>query len=197
LLNGGVTKLERRLTPAFSAASSESAHIHTHQPLARRATMRKVLITLVAAASAVAVAAPASAQVFGNIGVGIGTPGYGYGGGYGNGYGYNDYGQVRSLQYRVNAIQRQIEILDRRDVLSEREARRLREQSRNVERRLYRAASYGLNPYEARDLNYQIARLEQRVQREAWDRDGRYGRRDGYYGDRDWDRDGRWDRDRD
>jgi hypothetical protein len=165
--------------------------------------MRKVLIPLAAAVSAVAVAAPASAQVYSNIGVGlgIGTPGYGgpvYGApGYGYGNGYNDYGQVRSLQYRVDAIQRQIEILDRRDVLSEREARRLREQSRNVERRLYRAAQYGLNPYEARDLNYQIASLEQRVQREAWDRDGRYGRGDRYYGDRDRDRDGRWDRDRD
>lgn len=161
--------------------------------------MRTFLLSLAAAGSAIAFAAPASAQVFGNVGVGIGgpaygAPGYGYGG---NGYGYNDYGQVQRLQYRVNAIQRQIEILDRRDVLSEREARGLREQSRNVERRLYRAARFGLNPYEARDLNYQIARLEQRVQREAWDRDGRYGRRDGYYGDRDWDRDGRWEHDRD
>jgi len=160
--------------------------------------MRTFLVSLAAAGSALAFAAPASAQVYGNIGVGIGVPAYGAPGyGYGYGNGYNDYGQVRSLQYRVNAIQRQIEILDRRDVLSEREARGLREQSRNVERRLYRAASYGLKPYEARDLNSQIARLEQRVQRETWDRDGRYGRRDGYYGDRDRDRDGRWDRDHD
>jgi len=165
--------------------------------------MRKVLVSLAAAASALAVAAPASAQVYGNVGIGIVTPGYGgpvYGApGYGYGNGYNDYGQVRSLQYRVNAVQQQIEILDRRDILSGREARRLRDQSRNVERQLYRAARYGLNPYEARDLNYQVARLEQRVQREAWDRDGRYGRGDGYYGDRDRDRDrgGDWGRDRD
>ena len=163
--------------------------------------MRKVLVSLAAAASALAVAAPASAQVYGNVGIGIGTPGYGgpvYGApGYGYGNGYNDYGQVRSLQYRVNAVQRQIEILDRRDILSGREARRLRDQSRNVERQLYRAARYGLNPYEARDLNYQVARLEQRVQRQAWDRDGRYGRNDGYYGDRDGRRDRDWDRDRD
>jgi hypothetical protein len=162
--------------------------------------MRKILISLAAAASALAIAAPASAQVFGNIGVGIGTPVYGapvYGApGYGYGNGYNDHNQVRSLQYRVNAVQRQIEILDRRDVLSEREASRLREQSRNVERRLYRAGRYGLNPYEARDINVQVARLEQRVQREAWDRNGRYGRGDRHYGDRD--RDNRdWGRDRD
>ena len=170
--------------------------------------MRTVLISLAAAASALAVAAPASAQVYGNIGLGLGlgTPGYGgpvygapgYGApGYGYGNGYDSYGQVRSLQYRVNAVQRQIEILDRRDILSEREARRLRDQSRNVERQLYRAARYGLNPYEARDINYQVARLEQRVQRQAWDRDGRYGRNDGYYGDRDGRRDRDWDRDRD
>ncbi len=159
--------------------------------------MRKVLITLAAAASAVAVASPASAQVYTNVGIGLGygAPAYGYGApayGYGNGYNYSNYNQVRALQYRVDAIQRQITVLDRRNVLSNREARRLREDSRQVERQLYRAARYGLNPYEARDINYRIARLEQNVQRQAWDRDGRWDRR----GDRDHhrDRDHDWDR---
>ena len=163
--------------------------------------MRKVLISLAAAGAAIGTAAPASAQVYGNVGIGIGTPAYGapvYGApGYGYGNGYNGYGQVRSLQYRVDAIQRQINVLDRRNVLSNREARRLRDDSRQVERQLYRAARYGLNAYEARDINYRIARLEQSVQRQAWDRDGRWDRR----GDRDHDRDGRgdgdWSRDRD
>jgi hypothetical protein len=162
--------------------------------------MRKFLIPLAAAASAFAVAPPASAQIFGNVGVGlgVGSPGYGYG--Y-NGNGYNDYGQVRSLQYRVNAIQRQINVLDRRNVLSEREADRLRDQSRSVERRLWAASRYGLTPYEAQDIQYRIARLEQRVQRGAYDGNGRWGGYNGYNGyngyyghdrdrDRDWDGDG-------
>lgn len=135
--------------------------------------MRKVLITLAAAASALAIAAPASAQVYGNLGPAYGAPAYGYG------YG-NNYGQVRNLQVRIDQIQRQIAVLDRRDVLSEREARRLREESRQVERQLRRAAAYGLNPYEARNIQVRIARLEQHVQREAWDRDGRRGYGYGY-----------------
>jgi hypothetical protein len=136
--------------------------------------MRKVLISLAAAGVALGVAAPASAQYYG-------APAYGYSN--------NNYSQVRSLQYRVDAIQRQINVLDRRNVLSNREARRLRDDSRQVERQLYRAARYGLNPYEARNINYRIARLEQSVQRQAWDRDGRrWDRRD---------RDPDHDRDRD
>ena len=120
-------------------------------------------------------------------GYGYGAPAYGYGNGYGygvpsygygyNGYGYNQgYNQVRALQVRVDSVQRQINVLDRQRVLSNREARHLRDQSRGLERQLYRAARYGLNPYEARDINTRIARLEQRVQREAWDRNGRWGR---------------------
>ncbi len=153
--------------------------------------MRKVLISVAAAASALAIAAPASAQW-----MPAPPPPYG------NAYGYqNNYGQVRSLQVRVDAIQRQIQMLDRRNMLSGREARRLRDQSRDIERQLYRAARNGLNPYEARNLELRIARLEQRVRYEA--RDGRWGRNDGrFYGDRDHrdhdrDRDGRRDRDDD
>lgn len=146
--------------------------------------MRKFLIPLAVAASALAVASPAAAQI--NVGIGLGAPAYGAPG---YGYGYNNYGHVRALQYRVDAIQRQITVLDRRNILSNREARSLREQSRNVERSLHRAARYGLNPYEARNIEVRIARLEQRVQREAWDRDGRWGRGYGYgYGNDRYDR---------
>lgn len=141
--------------------------------------MRKFLIPLAVAASALAVASPAAAQV--HVGIGLGAPAYGASG-YGYGYGYNNYGHVRALQYRVDAIQRQITVLDRRNILSNREARSLREQSRNVERSLRRATRYGLNPYEARNIEVRIARLEQRVQREAWDRNGRWGRGYGYNG---------------
>jgi len=157
--------------------------------------MRILLISLAAAGSAAALASPASAQAYGNLGP-YGAPAYGYG--YGNGY-----GQVGSLQYRIDSIQRRIAFLDSRNVLSNREARRLRDESRSVERRLRRAARYGLNPYEARDIQYRLASLEQRVQSEASDRDGRWGRYDGRnYGDRDrahdrWDRGDRDGRDRD
>ena len=151
--------------------------------------MRKVLVSLAAAASALAFAAPAAAQW---------AP-------QGQAYGYNNYGQTRALQARIDRVQWQIERLDRRNVLSEREARFLRAESRGVERTLRDRARHGLNPYEARDVESRITRLEYRVQREARDRNGRwgnggYGYNSGYgnngyngaYADRD--RDGRNDR---
>lgn len=141
--------------------------------------MRMFIVSLAAAASALAVATPASAQwtpqPYPPAPYGYGTPGYG------------QYGQVRALQARINGIQRQIRFLDQRNILSNREARRLREQSRSIEHRLLHASRYGLNPYEARSIEVQIARLEQRVRREAMDRNGRWGRYAGY-GDRDFDR---------
>ena len=94
--------------------------------------MRTFLITLAAAASALAVATPASAQYFP-------VP-------QGNAYGYNNYGQARRLDARIDAIQRQITVLDRRNILSDREARRLRNDSRELERRLRIAARNGLHP---------------------------------------------------
>jgi uncharacterized lipoprotein YajG len=163
---------------------NEDRALCIHQPLERRATMRKVLISLAAAAATFAVAAPASAQV--------------YGAPYGNAYGYNNYGynNVRSLQVRINQIQQQINMLDRRNVLSNREARRLRWESSKVEQQLYRASRYGLNPYEARNIQIRVANLERSVRREAYDRNGRYGGRQWYGRDRDhhdrWDRDDRW-----
>ena len=64
---------------------------------------------------------------------------------YGNAYGYNNHGQVRSLQVRVDNLQRQIRRLDQRNVLSNREAARLFDDSRDLERRLHRAARNGLS----------------------------------------------------
>jgi predicted RNase H-like nuclease (RuvC/YqgF family) len=121
--------------------------------------MRKVLISLAAAAATLAVAAPASAQVYG-------APRYNAP--YGNAYGYG-YGNIRALQMRVDAIQRQINVLDRRNILSNREARRLREQSRDLERRLHQRARNGLSPREMQNIQIRIARLEQRVQIQARD----------------------------
>jgi TolA-binding protein len=152
--------------------------------------MRKFLISLAVAASAVAVATPASAQYAPQ------PQGYGYGQ---QGYGYNNnYGQVRSLQVRINQIQRQIDQLDRRNILSNREARRLRDESRDLERRLARTGRNGLNFRERQNIEIRIARLEMNVRRQATDgnRYGRNGYNNGNNGQYayDRDRDGRDDR---
>ena len=149
--------------------------------------MRKFLISAALMASTVAVAAPASAQWYPQQ-----PQGYAYG------YNYN-YGQVRRLQVRIDQIQRQINRLDRRDVLSEREAARLRAESRSLEYRLRNASRYGLNGRERYEIERRIARLEQHVYREARDgnnwRNDRY--RSGYGYDRDRDGlDDRYERDR-
>ncbi|MFL6733411.1 MAG: hypothetical protein ACJ8EY_01805 [Sphingomicrobium sp.] len=117
--------------------------------------MRKLLITIASAASALAIAAPASAQYYPQP--------------RGNAYGYNNYGQVRSLQVRVDNLQRQIERLDRRNVLSNKEARNLRQDSRDLERRLYQASRNGLRPNERQNIEYRLARLEQKLVRDAND----------------------------
>jgi opacity protein-like surface antigen len=136
--------------------------------------MRKFLISAAIAASTLVAAAPAAAQYYPQ----------------GNAYGYNNYGQVRRLDARIDALQRQINHLDRRNILSNREAARLRDDSREVENRLHRVARNGFTGWEAQDIERRIQRLEVRIQREA--RDGnRYG---GYYGQAGY---GWSDRDRD
>ena len=150
--------------------------------------MRKVLISLAVAGSALAVAAPASAQYYPQP-----QPPQGYG------YGYNNnYGQVRSLQVRVDGIQRQIERLRQRRAISRNEANGLRSESARVEQRLRAASRYGLNPRERQDVEIRIARLEQHVHREVrdgnrWGRNGYNNGNNGQYA-YDRDRDGRDDR---
>ena len=148
--------------------------------------MRKFVIAAALAASALTGASPAAAQWY--------PP-------QGNAYGYDyNYGQVRRLQARSDQLQRQIRHLDRRNILSEREAARLRNDSREIEQRLRFAARNGLHPQESYNIERRIQRLEFRIQREARDgnRYGRYGYNDGRrYADRD--RDGlndRYERDR-
>ena len=158
--------------------------------------MRKVLVIL-AAGTALAAAAPAAAQYY---------PQPQYGAPYGNAYGYNNYGQVRQLQARIDNVERQIRYLDRRNVMRDDRADRLRMEANGIERRLHMAMRNGLNPYEANELNMRIARLEQRVQYSVRNRGYGYGYNnrgynngygyngynDGRYRDRD--RDGRDDR---
>ena len=120
------------------------------------------------ALAALASAAPAAAQYY---------PGYGYGypnGGnvvgqvinqvLGGGYGYNGYGMAQSLQVRIDNIQRQINRLDRRDRIGENSADRLRDEARDIERRLHKRARGGLDNREAGEVAYRVQRLEQRVQ---------------------------------
>ena len=127
--------------------------------------MRKFLIPATLLASSLAIAAPAAAQVRVTVGTQYGN-GYGYGDpynqyGYGQSYGYNNYGSVRNLQVRLNNIERQINRLDSRNILSEREADRLRWQANAIERQIRQAGYNGLNGYERRNLEIRIARLEQ------------------------------------
>jgi hypothetical protein len=135
--------------------------------------MRKVVLALVAAGSALAAATPAAAQYY--------PQAYGYDG-------YNNWGEVRALQARIDAVERQIRGLDRRDVIGDRTADQLRHDANNIERSLHRAARNGLNPNEANQIQWRISRLEQRVQRSVAYGYGRNGYRD---------RDDRWGHDRD
>ena len=145
--------------------------------------MRKFLIAAVMATSTVALAAPAAAQ--------WAQP---------QGYGYNNnYGQARSLQVRINNLQRRVARLDSRDRISEREAARLRYEASNLERRFRSAAYNGLSYRETQDLNYRLARLEQRLRIDA--RDGNGWRNNNGWNNSSWDRDrdgldDRYERDR-
>jgi hypothetical protein len=151
--------------------------------------MRKILLSLATAGAALAVATPAAAQYY---------PAQPYGG-YAP-YGYGDYGQVRALHARIDRMERHINRLDRYNAIPNGLAYRLRDEARRLEYRLNSSARYGLNPYEANDIQRRVARLEQRVQYASANRYGRYG--NGYnsyngYGYYDGDGRGRWDGDRD
>jgi len=144
--------------------------------------MRKLVLSLAAAGAALVVASPAAAQYYP-------APQYNGYNGY-NGYAHNNYGEVRALQARIDSVEYQIRSLDRRDVIRDHSADRLREEADGIEHRLHRAARYGLNGYEARDIEVRIARLEQRVNYAVANRYGRYGYGyNGRYGDGDHDRD--------
>ncbi len=146
-------------------------------------------------ASTLAIAAPATAQWTLSYGTQYGNQ---YGGQYGSqyGYGHNNHAHVRGLMVRVNRLERQIQQLDRRNILSSREANRLSRQANVIERRLRQASYNGLNGYEAREIQVRIVRLEQNIRHQAND-GNRYGNRgynNGSYAYSDRDRDGRNDR---
>jgi len=140
--------------------------------------MRKFIIAIAAGASALAVATPAAAQYY------QGNPGYGYN----NGYAQANYGQVRSLQVRVNNLQRQIDRLAQRRAITRDEYNGLQRDARQLERRLMNNSRNGLSGREYAEVQNRIQWLERRISNEV--RDGRNGGRN--WSDRD--RDGRNDR---
>ena len=154
--------------------------------------MRTLILTLATAAAGLAIAVPASAQYYPQQ-----PYGGNYGAPYGNAYGYNNnFGQVRALDARIDQLQREIKRLDARNIISEREADRLKWESRNLEQRLRYASRNGLNYREMASVQQGIARLEQRIWREANDRNGRWGNR-GYGNNYGYNQNGWNDRDRD
>ena len=162
--------------------------------------MRKFLVSAALLASTVAFAAPAAAQWAPPQPQGYA---YGYQG---------NYGQTRRLEVRIQQIRQQIRQLDRRNILSNREASRLEAEARSLQYRVRQLGYNGLNQRERYDIERRIARLEWNVRREASDGDRRFGQNgyNGYgynaynsgYGDSDRDGindryDNRIDRDRD
>ena len=156
--------------------------------------MRKLIVSLAAAGSVLAIATPAAAQYYPQAQP-YAQP---YGAPYGNAYGYNNnYGQVRSLQARINMVERQINQLDRRDRVRENTADRLRSEANKIERKLRSASRNGLNAYEANSIQIRITRLEQQVRysvANTYGRNGYNGYNNNGYNAYDRDRDGRDDR---
>jgi hypothetical protein len=133
--------------------------------------MRKFLIPIAAAASTLAIAAPAAAQ--------WAPPVYNYQP-YNYGRGYNGFNFARSMETRVQRLRVDIRNLQARRILGRGEARSLEVQARNLQRRIYMASRNGIQPYEARQVENQIRRLEYRIHREATDYNNRPGGRRRY-----------------
>lgn len=139
--------------------------------------MRKYLIPAAIIASTLAAAAPAAAQW---------QP-------QGNAYGYENRGQGRRLEVRIMQLRREIAQLDRRNIISNREARRLDAEARNLEMQFRQMSYNGIDRRERYVLMQRIDRLEQNIRRQATDGNRRGNDRydsNGY----DRDRDGRDDR---
>jgi hypothetical protein len=138
--------------------------------------MKKILFAAVGL-SAIAAAAPAAAQ---------GYPGYGYNQPYGQAYGYNygdQQGVVRSYLIRADQLRRQVDRLDNRDRINEREARRLRAAAADLQNRTRAYAQNGLSGRERAELDQRFAQLQQALRRDARDGRGQWGNQR----DRDWD----------
>jgi len=134
--------------------------------------MRKLILSLAAAGTALAVATPAAAQYYpqppyqygGNPQFGYSAPQYGYG--------FNRY-QTQNLMMRLNSIQQRVSDLDRSRVLRGDSAERLHKEARDLQRRVQQSIAYGTGSIAGNDLQYRVARLEQKLEKQA--QVGRYG----------------------
>lgn len=137
--------------------------------------MRKFMISILAAGSVLGLAAPASAQ---RAVVQWASPSYNYTP-YNYGRGFNRYSFARTMQARVQRIRSDVRNMQMRRMLSYGEARSLDMQARNLERKISRSSRGGINPYEARNIENGIFKLERRVAREAndWNNRWRHHRR--------------------
>ena len=90
--------------------------------------MRKFVLPLAVVGAGLVAASPAAAQFY----PAPQAAPYAYGNGYNN-----NWGQFRSLQVRIDNVQRQINRLDRRDVIRGRSADRLMDEANKIERRLH------------------------------------------------------------
>ena len=138
--------------------------------------MRNYMISAALLASTVAMAAPAAAQWNPPVPQG-----------YANGY--NNNGQARRLEARVQTDRNQIRQLDRRNILSNREAQRLDNEARSIQLRIRQLGYNGLSGRERNEVEHRLNQLERNIQREA--SDGNNYRNAGWS---DRDRDGRDDR---
>ena len=125
--------------------------------------MRKIVLSLAAAGAALLAASPAAAQYYPQPQPALRLQ-----------QRISGMAQV-AAQVRIDNIQRQINRLDRRDRIGDNSADRLRDEARDIERRLHKRARGGLDNREAGEVAYRVQRLEQRVQIAL---NNRYDRRD-------------------
>lgn len=157
--------------------------------------MYKSIISAAAAGAAVMLASPASAQwasqPYSHQNYQIARPyayqGYNYqyrpAAAYGyNGYGYNGYGYgvadanfAATLRSRVQAIRSNIQALKMQRTISPREARRLDNEAKLIERHVYMASRNGIQSYDVRNLELRVQRLERNIAMESSDRNNRPG----------------------
>lgn len=136
--------------------------------------MRKLLVSLVAAGTALAVATPAAAQYWPQ-------PAYNQGYGYNQAYGYNRYGNNNVAQWQndLQQIRWKANELQRQGRLDPREARDLNNDIWSMQRSLSQVGRYGVQPWEARQIQEKFMRLRYEMQRYS-DYDGRYNRNGRY-----------------
>jgi len=129
--------------------------------------MRKIFLSIAMAASALAVAAPASAQWT--------PPVYNYAP-YNYSGAFSGHRFAASMETRVQRLRADIRALQVRGILSRSEGRSLQSQAQNLQRRIYFASRNGIQPREARNLEFGIRNLENRISREARDWNNRPNR---------------------